>query len=199
MEEEKMDEQYRYDLKIPKERVAVLIGKEGITKREIESFAKIKLEVDSKEGDVFLTGKDPITLYASKEVVQAVGRGFNPEVATLLFKQDYMFELINILDFAKTKNDIVRMKGRVIGTEGKSRSLIEQLTETNVCVYGKTIGIIGEIELVPIARKAVEMLLEGSNHANVYKYLEKQRRIMKRPAIGEDEDPIREDAKKYLD
>ncbi len=187
------DEVFRYDLKIPKERVAVLIGKSGKVKDEIESFAKIKVDVDSKEGEIFITGKDPITLYASKEVIQAIARGFNPEIAMLLFKQDYGFELINILDFARTKNDMIRLKGRIIGTEGKSRAVIEQLTETYISVYGKTIGLIGELDLLPVARKAIEMLLEGSQHANVFKFLERKRRSFR---VHEDIE-IREDAKKY--
>ena len=71
------------------------------------------------------------------------------------------------------------MKGRVIGKEGKAREHIEEMTETNICVYGKTIGIIGRQENVSIAVKAIENLLKGSPHANVYSWLEKTRRKMK--------------------
>ena len=84
--------EYLYDTKIPKERIAVLIGKDGITKKHIESATKIKLKIDSKEGDVFLEGEDALGLYSAREVVKAIGRGFNPEIALLLLKQDYMFD-----------------------------------------------------------------------------------------------------------
>ncbi len=191
------NEEYRYELKIPKERVAVLIGKSGEVKSEIESFAKIKITVDSKEGDVFISGKDPIMLYAAKEVIKAVGRGFNPEIANLLFKQDYMFELMSILDFAKTKNDIIRLKGRIIGSGGKSRNVIEQLTETYICVYGKTVGIVGEISSVSTARRAIELLLEGSPHSNVFKFLEKERRKIKRESLQGGDVEIKEEAKRF--
>ena len=50
-----MDE-YKYDIKIPKERVAVLIGKKGETKRLIENETATKIEVDSQEGDVTISG-----------------------------------------------------------------------------------------------------------------------------------------------
>ena len=175
--------QYSHELKIPKERVAVLIGKKGETKKELEELTKSKITVDSKDGDVFIDGDDALSLFSVREVIKAVGRGFNPEVAFLTLKPDYVFELVNINDFAKTKNDSIRLKGRVIGSEGKSRNHVEELTETNISVYGKTIGIIGLQENVALARRAIESLLSGSPHANVYNWLEKQRRILKRQEI----------------
>jgi len=172
--------EYLYDTKIPKERIAVLIGKDGITKKQIESATNIKLKIDSKEGDVFLEGEDALGLYSAREVVRAIGRGFNPEIALLLLKPDYMFEMLNMLDYVKSKSSIIRLKGRVIGAEGRSRKTIEELTETYISVYGKTIGIIGFSENVAIAKKAIESLLSGSPHSSVYKWLERRRGNMKR-------------------
>jgi ribosomal RNA assembly protein len=172
--------EYSYEIKIPKERVAVLIGTKGEAKRAIEQLTKTKLQIDSDEGDVVISGEDAITLYSTKEIIHAIGRGFNPDVARLLIKQDYSFELINIGDWVKTQNELERLRGRVIGEGGKSRKLIEDLTETSICVYGKTVGIIGQVEMVPLARRAIESLLSGSRHDNVYKWLERRRKEVKR-------------------
>ena len=46
------------ELKIPLDRVAVLIGKDGEVKKEIEVRMRVRLEVDSKEGDVIIEGED---------------------------------------------------------------------------------------------------------------------------------------------
>ena len=97
-----------------------------------------------------------------------------------MLKQDFVLEIIEIAEYVKTKNSMIRLKGRVIGREGKSRKLIEELTESSVSVYGKTISIIGPSESVSLARQAVTSLLKGSTHANVYKWLEKKRRELKR-------------------
>ncbi|NQV09107.1 RNA-processing protein [Candidatus Woesearchaeota archaeon] len=179
--------EYSYELKIPRDRVAVLIGKKGEIKRNLEAETNTKLEVDSKEGDVKVTGKDALSLFTVREIIKAIGRGFNPDIAYLLLKQDYMFEIINLNDFVKSKNHFQRIKGRVIGSEGKSRKTIEDLTETYICVYGKTISIIGGSENVGVARRAVESLLSGSPHSSVYKFLEKKRRDMKRAEFLEKE------------
>ena len=161
--------EYSYELKVPKNRVAVLIGKEGSVKKDLEESTKTKLNIDSKEGDVFVSGEDALGLYTAREIIKAIGRGFNPDIAKLLLKSDYIFEVVDLSEFIKSKTAMLRLKGRVIGKEGKSRRLIEELTECSISVFGKTISIIGQPESAANARQAVESLLRGSRHANVYK------------------------------
>ncbi len=178
--------EYSYELKVPKNRVAVIIGKEGSIKKEIEEATNTKLNIDSTEGDIFVAGEDALGLYTAREIIKAIGRGFNPEIAKLLLKPDYIFEVVDLTEFAgKSKDAMLRLKGRVIGKEGKSRRLIEELTECSISVFGKTISVIGLPESAANARRAVESLLRGSTHANVYKWLERRRREMKRKAILE--------------
>lgn len=170
-------QEYNYEIKIPKERIAVLIGKKGEIKKRLEKTTGTRLRVDSEEGDVGLNGSDPLNLMTAKDIIQAIARGFNPEVAFLLLKSDYMLEVLSLQGFANTPKALLRIKGRVIGSDGKSRRIIEELTEAYISVYGKTIALIGDVDALNLARKAVEMLLSGSPHRNVYKWLEKQRRL----------------------
>lgn len=180
--------EYSYGIKIPKERIAVLIGRKGETKKQIEKATKTTLKVDSEEGDVSLLGEDALGLYTAIEIVNAVGRGFNPEVAQFLLKGDYVFEQINLNDIAKTKSHFTRLKGRLIGSDGKCRRLMEELSETHICVYGKTVSIIGESENVSVAKRAIESIIRGSPHSSVYTWLEKKRRDIKKRAIGIEND-----------
>ena len=180
-----MTSQFTAELRIPKERIAVLIGTSGSIKKQIESNTKTSIKIDSSEGFVFINGDDALNIYSAKEMIRAIARGFNPEIANLLLKQDFGFELLEIKDFIKSKNDLKRLKGRIIGKDGKSRRVIEDLTESCISVYGKTVGIIGEIETLFLARKAIEMLLKGSTHANVYKWLERQRSKLRRKEFTE--------------
>jgi ribosomal RNA assembly protein len=180
--------EFRYELKIPRERVAVLIGKAGSIKKRLEEEIGCSLQIDSDEGDIVLSGDDALKLYTAREVIRAIGRGFNPEVATLLLKQDYLFEVISLNDVAKHKNEMQRLKGRVIGADGKSRRTIETLTECAISVYGKTICIIGTAERMSLARRAVDQLLKGSTHASVYKWLERKHADMRRAELMGPED-----------
>lgn len=178
---------FSYEIKIPKDRIAVLIGKKGELKKQIEQETKTKIDIDSQEGDVIVSGEDAVLLFATRELIKAIARGFNPDVAMQLLKQDMVFELLDISEYARSKKDIIRLKGRVIGNDGKSRRVIEGLTDCSICVYGKTIGLIGKVEWVPIAKKAIESLLSGSPHSSVYSWLERKRRDTKREDLNVDD------------
>ena len=163
-------------MRIPKERVAVVIGKKGSTKRLLERKTKTKISI-SKEGDVIISGQDNINLYVTSLVVKAIGRGFNPDFALLLTDENNTLEIIPIEDFSKkSKKGMMRIKARLIGKEGKARYMLEVLTNTHISIYGKTAAIIGEIYDVLLAKQAVEKLLKGAPHGNVYRYIETQKR-----------------------
>jgi ribosomal RNA assembly protein len=173
-------------IRIPKERVGILVGPEGKTKAYIEEQMKIKLEIDSEDGGVTITlaeaQNDPSMLLRAKDLVTAIGRGFAPEIAFRLIRnEDDVFDLVDLrVIFGRSEADIQRIKGRVIGSEGKTRRLIEELTEANVAVYGHTVGIIGSFEEADAARNAVQMIVEGCEHKTVYRYLQRKRTEMKK-------------------
>ncbi len=176
---------YSHTIKIPRDRIAVLIGVKGKDKHDLEDWSGSKIDVDSTEGDVVITGKDALKLFELREIIQAIARGFSPETASLLLKPDYMLEIINLKDYGLDKpNKLARVKARVIGTGGKARRVVEELTGTEVCVYGKTIGIIGECSGVTSAKRAIEFLIKGSMHSTVFKWLEDRRRKDKREQHG---------------
>jgi len=175
-------------VRIPKERVGIVIGPEGKVKQYIEQKLQVKIDVDT-EGSVTITlienASDPSLLLRAKDVVTAIGRGFSPEVAFRLVRnEDDIFDLIDLrVIFGRSESDIKRIKGRIIGAEGKTRRLIEELTEADVVVYGHTVGIIGSFEESDAARNAVQMIIEGCEHHTVYNYLQKKRTELKKQKL----------------
>lgn len=176
-------------VRIPKDRIGVLVGPDGKIKKAIEEKLAVTLQIESDTGGVTImlaeNAKDPSTLFKAKDVVTAIGRGFSPEHAFRLIRdEEAMLDIIDLrLIFGKSESDLRRVKGRIIGMDGKTRKIIEELTETNICVYGHTVGIIGNIEQVQAAREAIQMLIEGSSHGTVYRYLHKKRRELKRKML----------------
>lgn len=185
-------------LKIPKERVGVLIGPEGKTKKHVEEKLKVELQIDSEAGDVIIAmaenADDPSTLFKAKDLVTAIGRGFSPEHAFRLVRdEEAVLDVIDLRSaFGKSEADIKRVQGRIIGMNGKTRQIIEELTDTNVSVYGHTVSIIGTVEQVQIARDAIEMLVKGSMHGTVYRFLHRKRRELKKKKLELWEKPPKE-------
>jgi len=159
-------------VKIPADRVPVLIGEGGESKRTIESRTKTKLTIEDTE--VSIDGES-LDEWVARDVVKAVGRGFSPEKALMLLSDENVLEIIDLSDFSRgTDKDLARVRGRIIGEKGKSRRVIEKLTDCFVSVYGKTACVIGSYSWAPVAREAVEMIASGAPHSRVYKFLEKQ-------------------------
>jgi len=173
-------------VKIPKERIGVLIGPNGETKREIEENLNVRLEVNSGSGDVTINlnedSNDPFQLFRARDIVLAIGRGFSPQRAFRLMRnEDDILTIIDLREiFGKNKSDIKRVKGRIIGKDGKTRRIIEESTETYISVYGHTVSIIGGVEGSRIAREAIDMLIRGSQHATVYRFLQRKRHELKK-------------------
>jgi ribosomal RNA assembly protein len=176
-------------VRIPKERVGVLIGPEGKVKHYIEEHLQVKLEIESEAGGVGIMmdekSTDPSLLLRAKDLVTAIGRGFAPDQAFRLIRsEETAFDLIDLrVIFGRSDSDMSRIKSRIIGMNGKTRHTIEELTEADMVVYGHTVGLIGTFEQVDTARNAVQMIIQGSEHHTVYNFLQKRRRELKKEQL----------------
>jgi ribosomal RNA assembly protein len=172
-------------IRIPGERVGALIGPGGKTKKRIEATFLVDLTIDSETGNVDIRVKpdqpDVSVLFIVRNVVRAIGRGFSPKNALQLMNEDFDLIIMDLEEYVgRSKNAQNRVKGRIIGKEGKSRTMIEELTECLVSVYGGTVAIIGPYDMLPVSKEAVEMLINGSFHKTVWNHLYAYRRKMKK-------------------
>lgn len=147
-------------VRIPKERIRIV--KEF--RKDIEREANVKIDINS---EILITGEGFDT-YVTSNVIKAIGRGFGYDDAKKLFK-DYTLYVIPI---SKNSNTLNRIRARLIGTKGKVRKKIEEITNTKICIYGKTVSIIGRGENLDLARSVIEKIIEGYSHAYVFRFLQ---------------------------
>jgi ribosomal RNA assembly protein len=171
-------------IKIPMERVAVLIGHNGETKNELEERSGLKIDIDSKLGEITIDDhevEDPLIVIKIENIVRAIGRGFSPQNAFGLFEDDADFFIFDLHDYVgKKPAHIRRLKSRIIGREGKTKRVLEELTDSKISIYGHTISIISDIARINILKKSIDMLLTGSKHATVYRFVESQIKELRR-------------------
>lgn len=172
-------------VRIPVERIAVLIGPKGSTKNKIEDLTDTKLIIDSHSGDVIIIIEeeeleDPISLWKARDMVKAIGRGFSPQKAYDINKPSYGFDLLQLRDFVGTSTNALReVKSRLIGKNGRTRNIIEQTSSSYISVFGNTVGIISEQRILKIVREGIIKLINGSKQSTVYKFLEERIRDLK--------------------
>ena len=169
--------------RVPKDRIAVIIGAKGATSKAIrEAAGCLKFIIDSESGDVEVEwGEpgtyDPVRAMKLPDVVKAIGRGMAPDAAVRLLEDNHFFELVDLRDYVgKRSNQQRRIRARIIGRQGKIRKLIEQLTDTQISIYNSTVVLVGEESGLFAARQAIEMLAGGSEHGTVIGFLERDRK-----------------------
>ena len=119
-------------IKVPAERIAVLIGKKGAVVERIKQECVVDVEIESETGNV-VVGYDTKSLlegnpFKALEIISAIARGFSPEKAFKLLHEDIVFQLLDMRDYVgNSQSSISRVKGRIIGERGKSRRTIEEL------------------------------------------------------------------------
>src|SRR5947208_5679393 len=127
--------------RIPSDRLGVLIGPEGATKKRLQESTGTRIAVDSATGDVTIdetAAADPVLALKARDVVQAMARGFSEDRAFRLLDEESYLEILDIKDFAHSKNRVAQVRARLIGTRGKTRRIIEELTGVDVSVDRKS-------------------------------------------------------------
>lgn len=157
------------EVNIPEERKPVLIGTDGSVKREIENESRTTITIG--EG-ITIEGDDPIMVMKAADIVRAIGRGFAPDKAMILLNDDYELRIVSLQ--SENENTRKRLMARVIGSKGATRKVLEQDTNCLISVYGKTVGIIGKLDEIVTAERAVEAILKGHSHGYVYSRLRKK-------------------------
>ncbi|MEK6908946.1 MAG: KH domain-containing protein [Nanoarchaeota archaeon] len=138
-------------------------------KDKLEKKLNCKIQIKDKTLSI---DTDPFNEYEAQRVFDAINLGFSVEKALKVLDEETGFIKINVKDYANTKNlEVVR--GRLIGTHGKTKKTIEEITKSNISIHDNNVGIIGPAEVTEMALTAVTNIIKGTKQANAYKYLEK--------------------------
>ncbi|MDT7860647.1 MAG: KH domain-containing protein [Saccharolobus sp.] len=166
-----------------------------IEKLEELTDTKIVFDDKTKTFNVIPKGQNQYEALKAVSVIRAIGLGFDIETAFKLLSDEYSLEVIDLKTLIGNNPDSIRrIKGRVIGESGKTKKIIQEYTGVSISIYGHIIGIVGPHEQVQIAKKAIELLIEGKEHRTVYKFLDKAERefiIYKTSKLGKRLNEIR--------
>ncbi len=166
---------------IPEKRVKALMENDFAVFKEIQLELGVKATLEN--GNVELEG-DGGKCWIAEQVLNAISLGFTPARAYALFNDEYYLEVVDLdVLFGKNEKLIERYKARVIGSEGRAKKVLEDLSEAFISIWENKIAILGTFDTLSDAKEAILRLLKGSTHAGVYAYLEKKKKEEKRREI----------------
>ncbi|MDA3856493.1 MAG: KH domain-containing protein [Candidatus Woesearchaeota archaeon] len=160
---------------LEKDRIPVFIGVAGGKKREIEKKFDCKIDVDSKSGEVVVDTEDSLTQFILANVIAAVNMGHSPDSAMRLEDETFVLDTIDVKSYVKDHTRLKVVMGRIIGKEGSTRKLIEEITKCSVSVKDHYVSVIGPYENTILVHEALDMLIKGASHKSLYSYLERNK------------------------
>ncbi len=140
-------------------------------KKQLEK--RLNIKITNRGREIYFDGK-PLDEYSAQLVLEAMDFGFSLSSALKIKEEDAILEILNIKDYTK-RNDLSRIRARIIGKEGKTINTLRNLTQCDIETNGNSVGIIGEPLLIENAHNAIVSIIQGSKQANVYAFLEKHR------------------------
>ncbi len=136
---------------------------------------RLNCRIEMQDNEVVVEGA-PYDEYNAKNVIQAFGRGFGIDKALKLLNDDYFFKQINLKDVFRNKDQIARIKARIIGSDGKTKNYIESVSGVDMAIFGSTVSAIGRIDELSAAEAAINVLIEGGRHKTAYRAMEMEKR-----------------------
>ncbi|MEM0200855.1 MAG: hypothetical protein QXD23_00420 [Candidatus Micrarchaeaceae archaeon] len=141
---------------------------------------KLEKRLDCKidildESRIKIDGK-PYDEYNLKNIIIAISMGFTLNHSYKLLNDEYFFKYIDLKDLIKKDSELKRIKARLIGTEGKTKNYIEDVSGAVIALQENTLGIIGTTEQLNIATSALQILVEGGTHKKAYRIMESLRK-----------------------
>ncbi|MEW5955261.1 MAG: KH domain-containing protein [Candidatus Micrarchaeota archaeon] len=162
---------------LPKKTLNLLAKNNSKELREVERAAGAKIRLSDEGAEVEAGPDNPGREWEAEQVLAALEAGFPAKHALKLLKEDFYIEKIDLAQaFHGNEAQVTRYKARVIGSEGKAKKKIEELTGAFIAVGDESIAIIGRFEELKAAKEAVMRLLEGAPHSSVFYYLERKKK-----------------------
>ena len=156
----------------------IYVGKVKVVKKfneQIEKTLGVSIKIDG--GNVIFSG-EPYDEYASMRVFEAIRFGFSVKKALALKDETMAFKVVHIK--SHTRRQLKDIRARLIGTKGKTRRVMADISGCEILIKENEVGIIGDAEEVGIVETAIINLIRGSKQSNMYQYLERMNRERKK-------------------
>jgi len=139
---------------------------------KIEKKIKVRISFGKPAERVSVKGKE-LDEFVAEKIIKSVDFGFDIEDALLLKDEDFVLEFVDIKKHTPRKK-LKDVRARVIGTRGKAKKTIAELTGSVIVIHDNCVGVIVDAGHLDAVVQAIISLIQGAKHGNVFAFLEKQ-------------------------
>ncbi len=150
-------------------------------RKKLEKNLNLKLRIENNNLLIESKKEDSYSEYLSSKIIDAVSLGFELESAMQLMDINYNFIKIDIKNFVR-ESRLKEAISRVIGSRGKTKKLISQLSECDIVIHEHIVAAIGPSDNIAVVQDALVSLIRGSKPSKVYSFLERQRARLRKLA-----------------
>ena len=144
-------------------------------KSELEKALGVRIEIAGRK--VVVRG-EPLNEYDASFIFEAINFGFSAQKALSLRDENMVFRIVNIKQFTRKKN-LREVRARLIGTRGRTKKTIENISNSNIVINDNDIGVIARADEIEEIITAITSLIRGAKQANTYRFLERMNRAKK--------------------
>ncbi len=142
---------------------------------ELEKLLKERnIKYNKNKNKIIVYYEDFYFLYKFDKFIKGLKAGF--DIKKLLNILDNDWDILEIdlkLVFEKKINHIIRIKGRIIGEEGKILEELKKKTNADIIIKDKYIYILGDSVSLQSAYEGIKRIIKGEKHGTVFNYLDK--------------------------
>ncbi|MFZ8856218.1 MAG: hypothetical protein ACO2OX_03440 [Candidatus Nanopusillus sp.] len=142
---------------------------------ELEKLLKERnIKYSKNKNKITVYYEDFYFLYKFDKFVKGLKAGF--DIKKLLNILDNDWDILEIdlkLVLEKKINHIIRIKGRIIGEEGKVLEELKKRTNADIIIKDKYIYVLGDNISLQSAYEGIKRIIKGEKHGTVFNYLDK--------------------------
>lgn len=140
---------------------------------EITDEYDVEIECNDRTGNAEIKSENSMRAFDCKNVIKSYNLGFNIKDSMSLFSDNVEMRVINLKSLSRNSKRLRQNKGRLIGRDGRTKEIIEELTDTKISISDNKVGVIGNIIDVDFCIGIIHKIMDGVDRDIVYRDMEK--------------------------
>ncbi|GEM_PF-1426845 len=152
----------------------------GLDLEDLKNFLKERnIKYDIEKGKIKVYLEDYYFVYKFDKFIKAIKANFDIKLSSNILYNDWDVIEIDLKKAVNKKiNHLIRIKGRIIGENGKALQEIMFLSGAYIKIDNRYIYILGDHLSIETAYEVIKRIVSGAKHTTSYRFAEEYKKIL---------------------